>query len=72
MSLDPLSLLVSFLVGSVGFVAFMYGKKIQRLPQILIGLVLMVFPYFVSSNLAVVGIAAALLGAMWLAIRAGW
>jgi hypothetical protein len=72
MSLDPLSLAVSFLVGSVGFVAFMYGKKMQRPPQMLIGLALMVFPYFVSSNLAVVGIAAALLGAMWLAIRAGW
>jgi hypothetical protein len=72
MSLDPLSLLVSIAVGSVGFVAFMYGKKMQRLPQILIGLVLMVFPYFVSSNLAVVGIAAALLGVTWLAIRAGW
>jgi hypothetical protein len=72
MSFDPLSLLVSFLVGAVGFVAFMYGRKQRRIPQSVAGLILMVYPYFVPGPMLVLLIAVGLLGLMWLAIRAGW
>lgn len=71
MNLDGPSLIASLVIGSAGFVAFAYGKKQSRLPQMLVGLVLMVFPYFVTSVPWMVGIAAALLGGLWVMLRAG-
>ena len=72
MSFDPLSLLVSMVVSSAGFVAFVYGKRQGRAPQIITGLALMIFPYFVASPLLTLVIGAALGGAMALVIRFGW
>ena len=71
MNLDANSLLASLLIGSVGFVSFVYGKKQRRLPQMLVGFALMAFPYFVASVPWMLGIAVALLGALWLLIRLG-
>jgi hypothetical protein len=71
MTIDAASLIASLLIGAVGFVAFAYGKKQSRLPQMLVGFTLMVFPYFVSSVALMVGIAAALLGSLWLMLRFG-
>jgi hypothetical protein len=71
MTLDANSLLASILVSSVGFVAFAYGKKQSRLPQMLVGLALMGFPYFVSSVPWMFGIAIALLFGLWLMLRLG-
>jgi hypothetical protein len=71
MSLDGNALLASLLVGSIGFVLFAYGKKQQRLPQMLVGISLMVFPYFVSSLPWMGGITVALIGALWLMVRLG-
>jgi hypothetical protein len=65
-------LFASFFVCSVGLVAFMYGKRQGRVPQMIGGLVLLVFPYFVSNLLLMFGIAVAVLGAMWGALRLGW
>ena len=72
MSFDGNALLASLLVGSVGFVAFAYGRRQRRFPQMLVGLVLMVFPSFVDSVAVMLGIAAALLAALSLALRLGW
>jgi hypothetical protein len=69
--LDGNAILASMLIGSVGFVSFAYGKKQRRLPQMLIGLALMGFPYFVASVPLMLGIAAALLAALWLMVRLG-
>ena len=69
---DANALFASFFVSSIGFVAFMYGKKQGRAPQLVIGLILMVFPYFVSNALAIGGIGAALVGLLWLAVKFGW
>lgn len=71
MDLDGTSLLVSFLIGGVGFVSFAYGKKQGRLPQLVVGILLMVFPYFVPNPLLAGGIAAVLLALLWLAVRGG-
>ena len=62
----------SFVVSGIGFVAFAYGKRQGRVPQMVAGLVLMGFPYFVSNLALMGGIAGAILGALWLAIRLGW
>jgi hypothetical protein len=69
---DANALLASLVIGAVGFVAFAYGKRQGRLPQMLAGLVLLIFPYFVSNVLLMLGIAAAVLAALWVAVRAGW
>lgn len=62
----------SLVVSAIGFVAFMYGRKLERVPQIVAGLLLMGFPYFVPNVLLMAGIAAALLIAMWIALRLGY
>jgi hypothetical protein len=68
---DANAFLLSMLISGVGFVAFVYGKKQSRLPQMLAGVILMAFPYFVSNLWLMVGVAVAVLGAMFLAIRLG-
>jgi hypothetical protein len=65
-------LVAGFVVSSVGFVLFKYGRKMSRPPHVLTGLVLMVFPYFVPSVLAALGIAALLCALLYLAVRAGY
>lgn len=72
MSFDPGSLIAGFLISGVGFVLFSYGRKLGRIPHVVVGLVLMVFPYFVPSVLAMMGIGALLCGLLFLATRAGY
>ena len=62
----------SLVVSAIGFVAFMYGRKLERVPQIVAGLLLMGFPYFVPNVFVMAGIAAALLVGMWVALRLGY
>ncbi|QQR92067.1 MAG: hypothetical protein IPJ88_16380 [Myxococcales bacterium] len=62
---------VAFLVSGAGFVSFSYGKRQRRFPQIAVGLILMVYPYFVSNVAWSLLIAAALLALLWLAVRVG-
>jgi hypothetical protein len=69
---DPASLFASFAVSSIGYVAFAYGKRQRRPPQLIAGLTLMLFPYFVDSVLAMLAIAAVLVLGMWLATKLGW
>jgi hypothetical protein len=67
----PSGLLASFLVSSLGFVLFRYGRKCVRTPQLVSGLALMVFPVFVSGVLPLLGVGAAILLGLWLGLRAG-
>lgn len=71
MDLSIGSLAASLGVSSIGFGLFMYGKKELRLPQLFVGLVMMVYPYCISRPLPMLGVAAALIGGLWLALRAG-
>ena len=63
--------MASLVVSSVGFGVFLYGKREARFPQLLVGLVMMVYPYFVSGTAATWSIAGALLLGLTLAVRAG-
>jgi hypothetical protein len=71
MDLETSSLIASIIVSSIGFVVFVYGKRQQRVPQIVVGLALMAFPYFVPGVLPIASIAAVLLVGLWFAIRRG-
>ena len=52
------SLLLSILFGSVGMGFCVYGKKQQRIVPLVVGMALMVCPYFIHNAivLAVVGV----------------
>jgi hypothetical protein len=65
-------LLASLLVSSIGFVLFVYGRKLARAPQLIAGVVLMVFPYFVSSALVTLLIGGGLLAGLGIVVRLGW
>jgi len=45
------NLIGGFVFGSIGFVAFMYGKRMSLWSPMFIGLALMIYPYFVSNDL---------------------
>ncbi len=69
---DANTILMSLLVGSIGMVCFMYGKRQERLPHVVVGVILMVYPYFVSNLILSGGITVALLTGLWFAVRLGW
>jgi hypothetical protein len=72
MDLSATALMVSLLVSCVGLGIFVYGKRQKRGPQLVIGFLLMVYPYFVSSTGLSVLIGAGLLVGLWVALRLGW
>jgi hypothetical protein len=69
---DPTWLFLSLIPSSIGFVLFVYGKKQERWPQLVAGLLLMVYPYFTDSIAALVGVGIAIVAGLWLAVRGGW
>ena len=47
----PGALCAGLIFGTIGFVAFIYGKKNRRMGPFVIGLVMMIYPLFVSNLL---------------------
>jgi len=72
MSLDPSWLFLSLIPGGIGFVLFVYGKKQGRWPQLVSGLVFMVYPYFATTVASLLAIGAVIGAALWLTLRLGW
>ena len=72
MSLDPTWLFLSLFPAGIGFVLFVYGKKQARWPQLVAGLLFMVYPYFVDSLLSLTVVGASIGIALWAAVRGGW
>ena len=62
----PGSLFGAIVFGAVGMAAFVYGKKAGEAKPILIGIALMVYPYFVQQAWLVFAIGAALTAALFL------
>jgi len=65
------SVFASLLIGAVGTVLFVYGKRQDRMPQLVTGAILMVYPYFVGDVMWMIGIAVALVVGLKLALRNG-
>ena len=72
MSLDPGLLLFSLVTSGAGYVLFTYGRKQDRMPHLLAGIVYMVYPYFVNTLIANVAVAAILAVGLWITVRAGY
>ncbi len=61
--MDTASLLWGLLFGSIGLGFFIYGKNQKALVPAVCGVMLMIFPYFVSSIPLLVAIGVALIAA---------
>jgi len=66
-SFTPGSLFASLAVSAVGFGLTSYGKKAARLPHLIVGLVMLVYPFFVPKVVPMLIVAGALLAALWVA-----
>ncbi len=71
-SFDPTWLFLSLIPGGIGFALFVYGKKQQRMPQLVTGLLLMVYPYFTTTTTPLIAVGAAIGAGLWVALRMGW
>jgi len=58
MNFSAANLIGGFVFGSIGFVAFVYGKRMNLWKPMLLGIALMVYPYFISDDkiMIVIGI----------------
>lgn len=65
MNFSTANLVGGLIFGSIGFVAFIYGKRMNLWGPIFLGLALMVYPYFVSSDLVLWIVGAAGSVALW-------
>jgi hypothetical protein len=71
-NLDGNALLASLFIGLVGSACFLYGKRQGRIPQMLIGAVLVIYPYFVPNIGVMLAIAVGLIFALWGVVRLGY
>ena len=71
-NLDPWYLFLSLIFSLIGFGYFRYGKRQSDGRAMLVGVVLMVYPYFITSPLAVVGVGVLLMASPLVAKRLGW
>jgi hypothetical protein len=69
---DPDSLFVELVVSSVGLALLMYGKKTQRWPQLVAGLLLMTYPYVITSAGQMIGVGAMIVAGLAAAVWLGW
>jgi hypothetical protein len=57
---SPAALFGSLFFGAIGFGAFVYGRKMVQYKPMVIGVLLMVFPYFVPQTWLIYAIGCAL------------
>ena len=60
------NLIAGFLFGSIGFVAFVYGKRQSAWTPMFLGLALMGFPYLVTNTIALYVVGVLLTGALYI------
>ena len=58
---DMTTIFLGLLFGSIGFGFFLYGKKQKKIVPLLVGIVLMILPYFVPNLYLLIGIGIALI-----------
>jgi hypothetical protein len=61
MNLDATALMWGVLFGSIGSGFMLYGKKQKKPVPLVCGLLLIVYPYFVTNNLLIVAIGVGLI-----------
>ena len=54
--LSNANLIGGLVFGSIGFVAFVYGKRMHVWKPMFLGIALMAYPYFVENDILLIGI----------------
>ena len=70
--MESAGLILSLVIGALGAGLFIYGKKQQRLPQLIGGLALSLYPYFIPNLWLMAGIGVAIVAGVWAAVRSGY
>jgi predicted cobalt transporter CbtA len=65
-------IVASLIVSSIGFILLNYGRKFARVPQVVVGVLMLVYPYFVPGVLPNVLVAVGLLAVLGVVVRLGW
>ena len=63
--LSPANLIGGMVFGSIGFVAFIYGKRLSLWKPMFCGIALMVYPYFIADTAMMLAIGALGTGALF-------
>jgi hypothetical protein len=61
------NLIGGLVFGSIGFVAFVYGRRMNLWKPMFLGLALMVYPYFVSNDILLFAAGVAGSASLWFA-----
>ncbi|MBI4244928.1 MAG: hypothetical protein HY606_12635 [Planctomycetes bacterium] len=56
----------SFFFGSIGFVAFVYGKRNLKIRPMIVGILLMIYSYFTDSTVLVFTIGVSLTAVLYI------
>ncbi len=72
LNFDPNLLILSLIPSGVGFVLFTYGRKEHRYPQLLCGILFMVYPYFTQTMTSMASVGVALGALLWVMLQLGW
>ena len=67
--MDGTWLLLSSLFSLIGMAVCVYGRRQRLVVPTILGIVLMIYPYFVGSTLALVAIGVVLLGGVVVGLR---
>lgn len=71
MDFTPGPLFASLFISSIGAGLFIYGKKQERIPQLTAGVVLSIFPFFVTGVAWMIAIAVAIIVGLTAIVRSG-
>jgi len=66
MNFSAANLIAGVIFGSIGFVAFMYGKRMNLWRPMFLGLTLMVNPYFINNDIVMVIVGIVGSASLWL------
>jgi hypothetical protein len=72
MDLSMGGIVVGIFIGLIGIALISYGRKEVRVPHMVVGGILLVYPYFVGNWILIIGIAAFLLGGLAFASHQGY
>lgn len=72
MNFDPTWLILSLIPSGIGFVLFTYGRKQVRIPQLVAGIALMVYPYFTGTTTTLISVGVMVCAALYVALQLGW
>jgi hypothetical protein len=72
MDLDLNTILVGSFISMIGLALLMYGRKAVRVPHIVVGLILIVYPYFLGGVGLTIGVAFVLIAGLAVFSRLGY